>query len=145
MQLVPLCHLLGFRTVVVDDRAEFADPNRFPLANQLRVVPSFDQVFEDLPLERDTFVVVITRGHVGDLTVVREALRGQPGYIGMVGSRKKRETVFEALTGDGCSPTDLARVTSPIGLPIGAETPEEIAVSIVAQLIATRAAGSPRR
>ena len=142
-QLVPLCHLLGFRTVVVDDRAEFASPTRFPLANRLVVVLSFTRALDGLPLGRDTYMVVVTRGHAGDLAVVREALRGQPGYIGMIGSRRKREVVFEALARDGCGPDDLARVVCPIGLPIEAETPEEIAVSIVAQLIATRAARFP--
>lgn len=140
VQLVPLCHLLGFRTVVVDDRAEFASLARFPLASQLVVVPSFARALEGLASGRDAFVVIVTRGHAGDLAVVREALRGQPGYIGMIGSRKKREAVFEALVRNGCGADELSRVTCPIGLPIGAETPEEIAVSIVAQLVATRAA-----
>lgn len=141
-QFVPLCHLLGFRTIVVDDRAEFASPIRFPLASRLVVVPSFARALDGLPLGRDTYVVVVTRGHAGDLVVVRQALRGQPGYIGMIGSWRKRETVFEALARDGCDSDDLSRVVCPIGLPIGAETPEEIAVSIVAQLIATRAGRS---
>ena len=139
-QLVPLCSPLGFRTVVVDDRAEFVNPTRFPLANQLVVAPSLDRALDGLDLGPDTYVVVVTRGHVGDLAVVRQALRGQPGYIGMVGSQRKRKTVFEALARDGCSSDDLSRVVCPIGVPIEAETPEEIAISIVAQLIATRAA-----
>jgi xanthine dehydrogenase accessory factor len=142
--LVPLCPPLGFRTAVVDDRAEFANPGRFPLADRLVVVPSFDRALDTLDLGQDTYVIIVTRGHAGDLAVVRQALRGRPGYIGMIGSRRKRAVIFEALAGDGYGPDDLARVVCPVGLPIGAETPEEIAVSIVAQLIATRAQ-FPRR
>jgi xanthine dehydrogenase accessory factor len=103
------------------------------------VAPSFDRALDGLDLGPDTYVVAITRGHGEDLAVMRQALRGRPGYIGMIGSRRKREAVGEALTREGWGPDALARVVCPVGLPIGAETPAEIAVSIVAQLIAIRA------
>jgi xanthine dehydrogenase accessory factor len=140
VRLAPLCHLLGFRTVVVDDRADFASRERFPQASELVVAPSFDRALEDLPIGEDRYVVIVTRGHGGDEAILRQALRRRPGYIGMIGSLRKRALVFEQLTREGFTSEDLARVVCPVGLPIGAETPEEIAVSIAAQLVATRAA-----
>ena len=138
-RLVPLCHLLGFRTVVVDDRAEFASGDRFPLAGELIAAPSFDRIVDDLPIDEDSYVVIVTRGHGGDQAILRQALRRRPDYIGMIGSRRKRGLIFEQLAREGFTPDDLSRVHCPIGLPVGAETPEEIAVSIAAELIATRA------
>jgi xanthine dehydrogenase accessory factor len=117
-QLVPLCHLLGFRTIVVDDRAEFANPTRFPMASRLLVAPSLDRALDGLALGRDAYVVIVTRGHAGDLAVLRQALRGQPGYIGMIGSRRKREVVFEALATD-VGPTILPGSSAPSGCPSG--------------------------
>jgi xanthine dehydrogenase accessory factor len=139
VRLVPLCHLLGFRTVVVDDRADFASRERFPQASELVVIPSFDRALKDLPIGENGYVVIVTRGHGGDEAILRQALRRRSGYIGMIGSLRKRALVFEQLTREGFTSEDLARVICPVGLPIGAETPEEIAVSIVAQLVATRA------
>ena len=139
-RLVPLCRGLGFRTMVVDDRADFASRDRFPDADEVRAVPSFENALQDLPLDAGDYVVIVTRGHGGDQAVLRQALRNQPGYIGMIGSRRKRGLIFEALAQEGVGADDLARVVCPIGLPIGAETPEEIALSIAAELVATRAA-----
>lgn len=140
MHLVPLCHLVGFRTVVVDDRADFVSRDRFPQADDLLAVPSFDHAVEGIRLGAETYVVIVTRGHGGDQAIVRQALRQRPGYIGMIGSGRKRRLVFNQLAAEGFTLEDLARVTCPVGLPIGAETPEEIAVSIVAQLVAARSA-----
>jgi xanthine dehydrogenase accessory factor len=140
MHLVPLCHLVGFRTVVVDDRADFISRDRFPHADDLRAVPSFDGAVDGIPLGEAAYVVIVTRGHRGDQAILRQALRRRPGYIGMIGSDRKRGLIFNQLIEDGFTQEDLARVACPVGLPIGAETPEEIAVSIVAQLVATRSA-----
>ena len=137
--LVPLCRLVGFRTVVMDDRADFVSKARFPEADDLLAVPSFDRAVEGIRLGADAYVVIVTRGHGGDQAVLRQALRKRPGYIGMIGSGRKRELVFQQLLAEGFTQEDLARVACPVGLPIGAETPEEIAVSVVAQLVATRA------
>jgi xanthine dehydrogenase accessory factor len=140
--LVPLCDLLGFQSVVVDDRNDFASRERFPRATRLVVVPSFDQAFADPsigPLGKDSYVVIVTRGHGGDLAVLRQALQCQPGYVGMIGSRRKRQLILDQLSREGFSADDLARVVCPIGLSIGAETPQEIALSIAAQIVATRA------
>ena len=142
--LVPLCHGLGFRIVVVDDRADFASRDRFPHADELLVVPSFENALQDLHLDAGHYVVIVTRGHGGDQATLRQALRRRPGYIGMIGSRRKRGLIFEALAREGVGADDLARVVCPIGLPIGAETPEEIALSIAAELVATRVARAGR-
>lgn len=140
MHLIPLCSCVGFRTVVVDDRADFVSRDRFPHADELRSIPSFDRALDGIHLGAAAYVVVVTRGHGGDQAILRQALRQQPGYLGMIGSSRKRGLIFNQLVAEGFTREDLARVTCPVGLPIGAETPEEIAVSIVAQLVATRAA-----
>ena len=140
MHLVPLCRLVGFRTVVVDDRADFISRDRFPHADDLRAVSSFDRAVHGIPLGTAAYVVIVTRGHGGDQAILRQALRQRPGYIGMIGSNRKRGLIFNQLIAEGFTQGDLTRVTCPVGLSIGAETPEEIAVSIVAQLVATRAA-----
>ncbi len=127
---------------MVDDRADFASPDRFPQATRLVLVPSFDHALADPsmgPIGKDNYVVIVTRGHAGDEAILRQALRCRPGYLGMIGSRRKRQLVFDQLASEGFTADDLARVVCPIGLPIGAETPEEIAVSIAAQIVATRA------
>ncbi len=140
VHLVPLCHLVGFRTVVVDDRADFVSRDRFPHADDLRAVPSFDHAADGVHLGEAAYVIIVTRGHGGDQAVLRQALRQRPGYIGMIGSSRKRRLIFDQMIAEGFTQADLDRVACPIGLPIGAETPEEIAVSIAAQLVAARAA-----
>lgn len=142
--LVPLCRLLGFRTVVVDDRADLASRDRFPQADELLAVPSFEHALDGLPVGTESYLVIVTRGHGSDLAILRQALTRRPGYIGMIGSQRKRGLVFDQLGREGVTAEELARVACPIGLPIGAETPQEIAISIAAQLIATRAARSGR-
>ncbi len=143
LHLVPLCRRLGFRTVVVDDRADFASRERFPDASALVVAASFERALEDLEIDQESYLVIVTRGHGADAAVLRQALKRGPEYVGMIGSARKRGLIFEELLREGVAAGDLARVSCPIGLPIGAETPEEIAVSIAAELIATRA-GLPR-
>jgi xanthine dehydrogenase accessory factor len=138
LHLAPLCRRLGFRVVVVDDRAEFVSRERFPEADELLHVPSFDGALDDLPIDRRSFVVVVTRGHGGDLAILGQSLARRPAFLGMIGSARKRALIYEQLARQGVAADALARVACPIGLPIGAETPEEIAVSIVAQLVAVR-------
>jgi xanthine dehydrogenase accessory factor len=139
-QIVPLAAKVGFHVVVIDDREEFADPHRFPEATEVRCIP-FEGVMGRIPINDTSFLVIVTRGHMGDKSVLAQALTTDAGYIGMIGSRQKRELIYQALSGEGFTQADLARVHSPIGIPIGAETPEEIAVSIVAELIQARARG----
>ena len=137
--LAPLCTLVDFRVVVLDDRAEFANSERFPTATQVRVVPAYAKALDDLPIGMDALVVIVTRGHLWDQVVLAQALRTEAGYIGMIGSRRKRDTIYRALMEEGFGAAELQQVHCPIGLAIGAETPQEIAVSIVAELIAVRA------
>jgi xanthine dehydrogenase accessory factor len=138
-QLAPLTKLVGFRTVVLDDRQEFANRERFPNADEVIVLDSFHRALEGLKINADSYLVIVTRGHAHDQTVLRPALRTQAGYIGMIGSRRKRDAVYANLEKEGFSRPDFDRVFSPIGLNIGAETPEEIAVCVVAELIQVRA------
>jgi xanthine dehydrogenase accessory factor len=137
-----LASLVGFRVEVMDDRDEFADAARFPDADVIRVLPDFSRALSKVPVDGDSFVVIVTRGHEYDKTVLAQILKTEAGYVGMIGSRRKREAIYRALLTEGFTHEDLRRVHCPIGLDIGAETPEEIAVSIVAQLIRHRARGA---
>ena len=139
-QVAHLTSLTHFRTVVLDDRAEFANLERFPTADDIRVPASLDTAFTNLAIDRDSYIVIVTRGHRHDKTVLQQALRTEAGYIGMIGSKGKRDAVYQALLDEGFNRAELERVHSPIGLKIGGDTPEEIAVSIVAELIKERAA-----
>lgn len=131
----------GFGIIVLDDRPEFADSRRFPQAELVRVAPDFVDCFAGLALNERSYIIIVTRGHVHDGVVLEQALATRAGYIGMIGSRRKRDAIYESLRGKGVGEQQLARVHCPIGLPIGAETPEEIAVSIVAECIAHRRKG----
>jgi xanthine dehydrogenase accessory factor len=130
--------MVGFRVEVFDDRAEFAAVDRFPGADRVVVLDDYDGALTGLPIAEDGFIVIVTRGHLHDQTVLAQALGTPAAYIGMIGSRIKRNTIYGNLRQEGFNDADLARVASPIGLSIGAQTPEEIAVSIVAELIQRR-------
>jgi len=136
-QIVPLANLVDFHVVVIDDREEFADPRFFPEAAEIRYMP-FKGAIETLPINKSSFVVIVTRGHMDDKTVLAQSLKTGARYIGMIGSKRKRDIIYEKLLEEGLTQQDIDRVHSPIGLDIGAETPEEIAVSIVAELIKVR-------
>lgn len=127
----------GFEVVVMDDRAEFASAERYPGAREVRVLENFNQCLRGLG--PDDYVVIVTRGHLHDRDVLAQALRTAAGYVGMIGSRGKRDAVYRSLLENGYTQADLDRVFCPIGLAIGADTPEEIAVSIVGELIGVRA------
>jgi xanthine dehydrogenase accessory factor len=124
--------------VIVDDRADFANTDRFPDADSIVVPASFDGALEGLPVDEQSYLVIMTRGHLFDRVVLAQALRTRAGYIGMIGSRKKIAGTFGALREAGFADEDLSRVHAPIGVDIGAETPEEIAVSIAAEIIRIR-------
>ena len=141
-KLATLTGFAGFQTVVLDDRQEFANRELFATADRIVVLDSFERAMEGLEINEDSYLVLVTRGHMHDKTVLGQALRTRAGYIGMIGSRKKRDAVYEELSVEGFSRHDFDRVYSPVGLDIGAETPEEIAVSIVAELIRARAGRS---
>ena len=132
---------VGFRVVVMDDRSEFANQERFPLADEIRVLPSFAGCFQGEDIDRDAYLVIVTRGHLHDMEVLEQALQTGAGYIGMIGSRKKRNSIYVRLMDKGVTEAQLEQVRCPIGLAIEADTPEEIAVSIVGELIYQRATG----
>lgn len=139
---VPVCRIakmLGYHVTVMDDRAEFAQPSRFPEADAV-LCQNFSQLHcaVDWDARDDFSVVIVTRGHAADTVCLREALRHDLAYLGMIGSRRKNRAVFDLLMQEGVSREQLERVHAPIGLEIGAETPEEIAVSIAAEWIADR-------
>jgi xanthine dehydrogenase accessory factor len=138
-ELAPLCGLVGFRTVIIDDRQEFANEERFPQASGIHVPASFTEAFEDLHIHAGSFIVVMTRGHLHDRNVLARALKTDAGYVGMIASRRKRDVIYRSLLDEGFAEEDVKRVHSPIGVDIGARTPAEIAVSIAAELIAARA------
>ncbi len=137
-KLVAALSTVGFATVVIDDRADFANAERLPTADRIVVPRSFSGVVETLPVDRQSYVVIVTRGHTHDRDVLSQALRTPARYVGMIGSKNKIAQTYEILRQQGFGDADLARVHAPIGLPIGAETPEEIAISIAAQLIQVR-------
>ncbi len=144
-ELATICTFAGFRTVVIDDRQEFANELRFPTADEILVLNSFADCFSSLTVNTQTYVVIATRGHAFDQCVLAKALKTSAGYIGMIASRRKREIIFQTLRAEGVASEDLVVVHSPIGIDIGAHTPAEIAVSIVAELIAVRAGREKRR
>ena len=128
---------VGFRVHVLDDRETFANRDRFPSADDVSVA-DIAEFLAGAGLSPATYVVVVTRGHTHDLAAMR-ALAGRPlRYVGMIGSRAKVARIFDALAAEGASAEWLSSVRAPIGLRIGAVTPEEIAVSIVAELVAVR-------
>ncbi|CQR72054.1 putative xanthine dehydrogenase subunit A [Sporomusa ovata DSM 2662] len=135
-QIAKLTEMVGFVTVVIDDRPAFANRERFPLS-EIMVVDNFECMAK-LPIDQDSYLVIVTRGHLHDRTVLEQALETEAGYIGMIGSKNKRDHLYKILQEQGVSAAKLQQVYSPIGIDIYAETPEEIAVSIVAELIKAR-------
>ena len=136
--LVPAIAAVGFRPVVYDDRPEFADPAQFPQA-EVVLCGDFLSLGEQVRVTPDDYVVIMTRGHQADYEVLAQTLRSGARYLGCIGSRKKLALCKERLLAAGFTEEEYARVHAPIGLAIGAETPEEIAVSVTAELIAVRA------
>lgn len=136
--LVPALSTVGFRCVVLEDREDFCRPALFPGVEETRLIDN-GRVSDYVDIQEADYVVIMTRGHSSDQLIQAQALRTPARYIGVIGSRKKTAKVFANLRELGFTDEDFARITTPIGLDIGAETPGEIAVSIAAQLIAVRA------
>lgn len=141
---VPLAHfgkLLGFEVVVIDDRDKYASVERFPDAD--KVIPAeFGPTLKDFHITRATYVVIITRAHTYDEEALRIILDRPWAYLGMIGSRRRVQTVVRALAGEGYDTGRLSEIRAPIGLDIGSETPEEIALAIIAEVVAARRGGS---
>jgi len=135
--LAPMAQTAGFTVRVVDDRSEFANRQRFPDIEGVLVMP-FEEAFDRIRITPATYIVIVTRGHAFDRQLLRAALHSPAGYIGMIGSRKKRDLIYDSLIKEGVARERLEGVHAPIGLPIGAQTPAQIAVSIAAELIQVR-------
>jgi xanthine dehydrogenase accessory factor len=141
MPVAEVAHMCGFRVVVVDDRADMASVERFPHAQH--VVADIVESVREYPITPQTYVVIVTRGHALDEEALREAIGRPAAYIGMIGSRRKVHTIFEHLRGEKVDEALIERVYSPVGMDIGSETPAEIAVSIVGEMIAVRRGQAP--
>lgn len=127
----------GFRVLVCDDRPEHANRENIPDADEI-VVHDYADIFSRLVIPENAYIVVATRGHNHDLEAVEASLRTKARYIGLLGSRRKKALLFRALDEAGFSPEEVGRVHVPVGLPINSVTPEEIAISIIAQVIQKR-------
>ena len=136
-QVASLASMLGFRVHVLDDREKFASADRFPGGVEVIVddIPAWLQTHE---LPAGAYAVIVTRGHKHDLEALRELARRDLKYLGLIGSRAKIARLYEMLAAEGLDAALLTRVHAPIGLDIGAVTPEEIAVSIAAELVAVK-------
>jgi xanthine dehydrogenase accessory factor len=136
MALAKSAFATGFAITVVDDREAFANRERFPMAE--KVVTSYEEAFQSIAPDNSSYLVIVTRGHKDDMRVLAWAVRTAARYVGMIGSKRKVLSVYQALEREGYSAEEFARVYAPMGLNIGALSPEEIAISVLAELIAIR-------
>jgi xanthine dehydrogenase accessory factor len=135
LPLAKLAKMIDFDVVVLDDRPRFANKKRFPMADHVLAQP-FTETLRNWPISEDTYIVLVTRGHTHDVECLLEVLDSSARYIGMIGSKRRVRAVFELLEREkGIDPAKFERVYSPIGLDIGAETPAEIAIAIMAEII----------
>jgi len=135
--LYRVARIVGFDVTIVDDRETYANRERFPEAQQV-LAEDFDAAMAKLTPSESSYIVIVTRGHRDDMRVLRWAVQTPARYVGMIGSKRKTATIFKELRFEGLAAGLLERVHAPVGLDIGALTPEEIAVSIMAELIAKR-------
>lgn len=135
--LAAMGKILGFNIFVLDDRDDFCNKERFPQADRC-IVGDIKEQLQDLQITEQSYVVIITRGHVQDQNALEQTLRTPAAYLGMIGSKNKVKTIFENLQAKGFSAGDLEKVHAPIGMAIGANTAEEIALSILAQIVSVK-------
>jgi len=141
---VPLARLgtmLGFRVVVLDDRPAFANRERFPEADEV-LAGDFGETLSTYPVDDQTYIAIMTRGHSHDMECLLQTIESPAAYIGMIGSRRRVRGVFDLVKEEGVDEELLARVHAPIGLDIGAQTPEEIALSVMAEVAKARRGGT---
>ncbi len=136
LEVAKLAVGLDYKVTVIDDRQEYSNTGRFPGCECL-TVGSFDEI-PDLEINSNTYILIITRGHAGDKAALKWAVDRKAKYLGMIGSKSKRDRIYDMLVSEGIDRERLNAVHCPIGLPIGAKTPQEIAVSIMAELISER-------
>ncbi|MFN0146964.1 MAG: XdhC family protein [Dehalococcoidia bacterium] len=139
--LATLASFLDFHVAIIDDREDFAAADRVPEADEV-ICEDFEVALEAFPIDGNTCIVMVTRGHKQDELSLRKCLGRGAGYVGMIGSKRRTAAVLEHLAAEGFDAGELGRVRTPIGLDIGAETPEEIAVSIMAEVIMLRRGGT---
>ncbi len=137
VNLYKVAHNAGFDVIVVDDRETYANRERFPEAREIHA-EDFDQTMAKLAPNESAYIVIVTRGHRDDMRVLRWAVQTPARYVGMIGSKRKVIAIYRELEKEGLPPELFERVHAPVGLDIGAVTPEEIAVAITAELIALR-------
>lgn len=143
---VPLARFgraVGFEVVVLDDRDKYASVERFPDADEV-IAADFGETLRDFPVTPFTYVAIITRGHTYDEEALRVLLAMPTAYIGMIGSRRRVETVLKILAAEGFDRQRLNEIYAPIGLDIGSETPDEIALAIIAEVVGVRRGGTGR-
>ena len=135
LPLAQLGKMIDFEVVILDDRPKYANQKRFPMADQVLAQP-FRETLREWPVDHDTYVVLVTRGHSHDVECLLEVIDSPAPYIGLIGSKRRVKAVFELLEKEqGVDPAKLDRIFAPIGLDIGAETPAEIGISILAEII----------
>src|SRR5258708_4557029 len=132
-----VANLAGFATVIVDDREAFANKERFPEADEV-YAEEYESVFPKLTVTSTSYIIIVTRGHRDDMRVLRWAVETPAKYISMIGSKRKTISVVKELEKEGLPREAFEKIFAPMGLEIGAETPEEIAISVVAEMIAIR-------
>ena len=141
LSLATIGEHVGFSVAVMDDREIYANRERFPMADRV-MSGDFAEMLADFPIGSNTYIVMVSRGHKQDETCLRSVVDRGAAYVGMIGSKRRVSTVLRHLAEEGIDLAALERVYTPIGFDLGAETPEEIAVSIIAELIAVRRGGS---
>src|SRR5580658_5631658 len=132
-----IANLAGFSTVIIDDREAFANPDRFPEADAT-YADEYESVFPKLSVTSSSYLIIVTRGHRDDMRVLRWAVSTPARYISMIGSKRKTISVIHELEKEGFARELFEKIFAPMGLEIGAESPEEIAISVVAEMIAAR-------
>jgi len=132
-----LAKMVGFKVAIIDDREEFANKDRFPEADEI-VTEDIERALTHIKITPSTYIIIVTRGHLQDQEVLASVIKSKAAYLGMIGSRKKNATIFQQLTEKGIFQEELNKVHAPIGIDIKAQTPEEIAISIIAEIIQVR-------
>jgi xanthine dehydrogenase accessory factor len=132
--LAAMGKMLDYQVIVIDDRATFANKTRFPTADQI-ILGDYEESINNLDLTPSTFVVLVTRGHRHDVLSLRKVIQKPLAYIGMIGSRRRVYAVLKLLKDEGVSIEHLAKVRAPIGIDIGARTPAEISICILAEIV----------
>lgn len=139
--LTPIGDLLGFSVTVIDNRPEYADPARLPQASRV-IASEYKQALQQLDFDDNTYIVIVTHGHVHDEEILQYCIRQKHKYLGMIGSRAKVRTVMQKLRQADVEEEIIEKIRAPIGVDIGADTPAEIAVAIAAELVAVKT-GTP--